>query len=84
MAQQNERRIGTVEKLYSSEDELGVACVFKVINHELARLEGELVDITRRIDHFLRAPVVGVRAAASAGNRRPEVVKDMGVEAAGA
>ena len=50
MAAQLERRIGAVEKLHSGEQQLGVANVFQVVDHELAFLEGEMFDVAWLVD----------------------------------
>src|SRR5260370_13385042 len=45
VAAQLERGIGAVEKLHSREQQLGVANVLYLVDHELAILEGELLAV---------------------------------------
>src|SRR6266852_6275808 len=81
MAAQLEGGIGAVEKLYSREQQLGVTNVLQVVDHELAFLEGELLDVAWLVDDVCHLAIIEMRAAVAASDRRPEVVEHVGVEA---
>jgi hypothetical protein len=62
MAVQLERCIGAVEKLHSREQQLGVANVLQVVDHELAFLEGEVFDVAWLVGDVRHLAVAEVRA----------------------
>jgi hypothetical protein len=67
MAAQLERCVGAVEKLHSREQQLGVADVLQVVDHEFAFLEGELLDVAWLVGGVRHPAVAEVRAGAAAG-----------------
>lgn len=51
------------------------------MNHELAFLEGELLNVAGLVGSVRHPAITEVRAAVAASDRRPEVVELVGVEA---
>src|SRR5258708_5433938 len=70
-----------VEKLDGREQQVVVADVLQVVDHELACVESELLYVAGPVSNVRDLTVIEVRAAVAARDGGPEVIEHMGVEA---
>src|SRR5262249_53467371 len=73
--------VGAVEELDGHEDHLLVAEILEVVYLELAGPVGLVARLARLVGVFHRGAVMHVLAAAPAGDRGPEIVEHVAVEA---